>query len=566
MKRVRPLRVLSDLAGIRSLVLAGSFSLLSLSGCTEQLPGSFRYKQQLEVFSTSQEVNTSIDLLWVVDNSASMDVSQKKLRDGFSAFARAYLKPTWDIRLAVITTDTYLAHAAFDGYLNTVIPGTVGWRSNHIAQRPLDFINPEQTPNLWNNATKTFPNGVRYGDISPAWGSNWARLIPGIHDGPMTTLCSELLPYFLKGTSLCSSRDQVLPATAEADGLRPCVSPDSGAGESSVTSCINTTQVDVLHTQSPILETQPPTGVAADEAWVDALVEKFLVNASVGSSGQGSERGISSVLQLLADNESTETRFFRPGSLRGILFMSDEDDQSMDLSVATPGTTPQTHYQCDQERLAELNTGDSRVTTSCPNSSNRCPEKVIDGFSYRVSYCPAESAPLLSVASAKQQLDTFFTELDEGTQPQPNYFVAAIIPTSAAAIQQLQEGRISEDSAVGALKNWAVDRGDRYIELVDRVSNGSLAMNIAESDYTPILETIGRTIVSKKATFKLQREPSSLEELMIWVRHNDETRTPLSDEQFSIEGTTLRITDLDLVLSLVSTDRIVIDYQPKNLK
>ena len=51
------------------------------------------------------------------------------------------------------------------------------------------------------------------------------------------------------------------------------------------------------------------------------------------------------------------------------------------------------------------------------------------------------------------------------------------------------------------------DASHRYLELVDQVGSGSLALNLAESDYTPILETIGRTIVSKKATFTLQREP-----------------------------------------------------------
>jgi hypothetical protein len=344
------------------------------------------------------------------------------------------------------------------------------------------------------------------------------------------------------------------------------VNPDATAGESSVTSCVNTTQNDVIHSGSAIIETQPPVGITGDDAWVDSLVEKFLVNASVGSSGQGSERGIGSVLQLLSDNETTETRFFRPGSLRGIIFMSDEEDQTMDLSSVASGVTPQTYYQCDQARLAELNPGDSRVSTQCPTAATRCPEKVVDGFRYRVSYCPAENAPLLPVSTAKSSLDQFFRSLDGAAEDgNPNYFVASIIPTDAEAIQQLQAGREQEDATVGTLKNWAVDRGDRYLDLVDQVGNGSLALNIAESDYTPILETIGRVIVSKKATFTLDREPSSLEDLLLWIERQDGTRIQLTTDRFAIEGTTLRIIDLDLVLQLSSTDRIVIDYQPKNL-
>lgn len=495
-----------------------------------------------------------------------MDVNQKKLRDGFATFAREYLKPNWDIRLAVITTDTYLAHPAFSGYLSTVIPGTVGYRSPYLASRSTPFVNPNSNPTLWDASTQRFTNGVRYGDLSPSWGSNWARLIPGMHDGPMATLCSEFLPYFLRGTPLCSSRDQLSADRAALAGLQPCVNPDTSAGESSVTSCVNTTQVDTLHTRNPILETQPPEGVAGDEVWINGLIAKFLVNASVGSSGQGSERGIGSVLQLIADNESTDTAFFRPGSLRAIIFMSDEEDQTMDLSGAAAGTSPQSHYQCDPARLAELNPGDARVATQCPSATARCPEKVIDGFTYRVSYCPTADAPLLPVSTAKTALDSFFRSLDGTEDGDPaNYFVVSIIPTTADAIRQLQSARETEDAAVSLLKNWAVDRGDRYLELVDQVGSGSLALNLAESDYTPILETIGRTIVSKKATFTLQREPSSIEDLIVWIEHQGGSRTRLSRDQISIDGTTLRITDLDQVLALISTDRIVIDYQPRNL-
>ena len=59
---------------IRSL-LASLAGLLAEAGCTGQLPGSFRFAQLEETFSSSQELNTRVDILWVVDNSASMDVS-----------------------------------------------------------------------------------------------------------------------------------------------------------------------------------------------------------------------------------------------------------------------------------------------------------------------------------------------------------------------------------------------------------------------------------------------------------------------------------------------------------
>src|SRR5687768_7892666 len=94
-------------------------SATGLAGCTKS--DAFRLKQVEQKFSAA-EVNTSqVDMLWVVDNSASMEPSQEKLRKGFSQFAKKYLKPNWDIRTAVITTDTFLANPIFNQYLNQPI-------------------------------------------------------------------------------------------------------------------------------------------------------------------------------------------------------------------------------------------------------------------------------------------------------------------------------------------------------------------------------------------------------------------------------------------------------------
>src|SRR3954468_6492107 len=79
------------------LLLAGAAAAVLGSGCTGS-PGTFHLTQQNEIYNTSLEVTTKIDLLWVVDNSSSMDVEQQRLRDGFAAFPHKYMQPTWDIR------------------------------------------------------------------------------------------------------------------------------------------------------------------------------------------------------------------------------------------------------------------------------------------------------------------------------------------------------------------------------------------------------------------------------------------------------------------------------------
>ncbi|MBI2712462.1 MAG: hypothetical protein HYX41_06365 [Bdellovibrio sp.] len=162
------------------LVLAMCPFMLS---CTGQIPGSFRYLQQVEAFSNSQKVNTKIDLLWVVDNSSSMDVSQQKLRAGFQSFANKYLKPTWDIRIAVITTDTYISNSAYANYRQSTIPGSIGYISSYISSRLATFVNPTWNTNLVNLTTGAFDNGLKYNELTPSWTTSYSRLLAGFHDG-----------------------------------------------------------------------------------------------------------------------------------------------------------------------------------------------------------------------------------------------------------------------------------------------------------------------------------------------------------------------------------------------
>jgi hypothetical protein len=93
----------------------------------------------------------------------------------------------------------------------------------------------------------------------------------------------------------------------------------------------------------------------------------------------------------------------------------------------------------------------------------------------------------------------------------------------------------------------------------------SLALDIGESDYSTGLDAIGTAIVNRKATFTLARPAGALEDLLVWIEHADGSRQQLSNSQFTVTGTTLKIVDLDLVLSLSASDRVVIDYQPSSI-
>lgn len=521
------------------------------SGCTGQLPNSFRFRQAEESFSavSDQDVNTKIDLLWVIDNSASMDVSQQRLRDGFRSFAQKYMKPSWDIRVAVITTDTYLANPAFANYLN-MTHETAGYKSNYLAQtasggipgRATPFVNPPWAPTLINTNVGAnygkFTNGAKVKENWPKYGPNWAKLLPGNHDGPMTTLCYEGNPYFFKSVANCRIRDNELGNL----GMANCVNP--GTGESSVSQCVNTSMNDTIHSGKSIIATMPPAGTPADQAWTDGLIRDFLVNLSTGASGSGSERGLQSVLQLLNDNEApgSATAFFRAASLRVVVFVGDEEDQSTEIPASVPANFyPFTYY-----------------TTTCA-------PKTVDGYTYTISQC-AQANKLIPVAGVKAKLDTFFSSLDataENASPNPNYFVVSIVATTGQGLQQLHAERTTEELALFGMSSVSCDRADRYIELGNLVGNGSLAMDITSSDYSPLLDSIGQAIVAKKSVFELKRAPTGTEDLIFLIKHANGTATAVRPDQYVISAKTITITDYNLVLSFSATDQISISYQPK---
>ncbi|MCM2278511.1 MAG: hypothetical protein NDJ89_10595 [Oligoflexia bacterium] len=546
---------------------------IGLSACTAYVPGSFRLAQQEQKFSSQLKVNTKIDLLWVVDNSSSMDVSQEKLRNGFSGFARKYMQPTWDIRVAVITTDTYLANPSFSNYLNRTIPGTTGWTSPYVNSRLASFANPASNPSLVNLSTGRFDAGVRYRDLVPAWGPDFSKLLPGNHDGPIAGFCFEALPYFLLGVTQCPVRDVAGAPTGAARCLRP------ESGDSSISQCVNTTQNDTIHSGRAVISTMPSGKLSEAEltAWTNRLVDDFMINVTTGSVGHGSERGLGSMLQLLDDNETSESAFFRPDSLRGIVFVSDEDDQTLSLDASPAADfNPYSSYRCDQASLVALN-GAAPVTGSngfcCSNPSNNCrfgaegtscAAKTVDGFTYTLSVCPREDK-LMPVSEVKSRLDSFFAQLDGGTADTGSYFVVSIVAATGEAIQSLQASRDHDDTVAGGFHTFAVDRGDRYIELGNLVGNGSLTLNIADPDYSPILDAIGAAIIAKKSTFYLDRAPTGSEDMLIKVLHADGTSTVIPADKYVISGKTIVITDQNLVLSLAATDQISINYQPKTV-
>jgi hypothetical protein len=534
--------------------------LLTGAGCTQQIKDSFRYAQQEEAFSSTQDVNTKIDMLWVVDNSPSMWPSQKKIRDGFRSFADRYMKPTWDIRVAVISQDTYLAHPSFAGFLNTVATSGSASRYSRAAGFSSSYLNPSSsanpkrttpfvTPSSWTttaiDSSGTVTGGgvkLRHGvpdyggadpaaDVSVSNPSLWARLVPGRHDGPLSTMCwtSNSNPFFF-GVTKCYVRDK----QDVYSGVNDCILGGSGDLDSTV-QCVNTIMNNTVRSGKAIISTLPPAGVPADATWTDQLYKDFLVNMSGGVSGYPLEQYFNSISQLITDNEAaaSTTKLFRPDALRVIVIVTDEDDQS----TVIPGSqiTPESQYD--------------------PNAS--CPYKTVDGHTYRLQICP-KPAQVRTVSGFKDSLDAFFRGLDgSGSTGDPNYFVVTITPKTGQVLKDLHDQMGESYDSVSS------DYGTRLFEFVDSVGNGSLKLEVASADYQPLLDSIGQVIVEKKAVYVLKRPPTGQEDMIVLIRHADGSTTIILPSDYVISGNTITITDQDIVLGLTSTDVVVINYQPK---
>ena len=104
---------------IKALVLsAPALALIACSG------GSTSYSMLATGQSFKQAtVNSKVDLLWVIDNSLSMIPLQQNLTNNFGYFMSDFVGKGYDYRLAVTTSDAYLANA---DYRNN--PSLARWR------------------------------------------------------------------------------------------------------------------------------------------------------------------------------------------------------------------------------------------------------------------------------------------------------------------------------------------------------------------------------------------------------------------------------------------------------
>jgi hypothetical protein len=89
------------------LTLAGLLGLGLLAACGEK-DSSFSLLQDSNTFyQNGTNLNSKMDMLWIIDNSGSMDSSQKNLKDNFKSFIADFITKGYDFRIAVIDTGAW---------------------------------------------------------------------------------------------------------------------------------------------------------------------------------------------------------------------------------------------------------------------------------------------------------------------------------------------------------------------------------------------------------------------------------------------------------------------------
>lgn len=137
--------------------------LLLAAGCMASLIGCDKSADSFSLLpseATFQQVTSyapkKIDILWVVDNSGSMDTSQTNLATNFSSFIYRFSQSNYDFHMAVVTTDGWhkMFPTKFPNNKDSLFRDGVG--SNHSGV----FVMDRNTPNISSVFTTNIKQGV----------------------------------------------------------------------------------------------------------------------------------------------------------------------------------------------------------------------------------------------------------------------------------------------------------------------------------------------------------------------------------------------------------------------
>jgi hypothetical protein len=132
------------------LMMLAAAALTSTAGCGSK---SFNVANEEDFFQQSSTVKSvPVDILWVVDNSGSMETSQQNVANNVASFIDKFTQKNFDYQIAVTTTDAYKGLATHGND-----PTIALFRDGERDYYPTDGIN-DATSSGYHVITPSTPN------------------------------------------------------------------------------------------------------------------------------------------------------------------------------------------------------------------------------------------------------------------------------------------------------------------------------------------------------------------------------------------------------------------------
>jgi hypothetical protein len=135
--------------------------VLLLGACGEKDPNFSLLSDADTFFQSTDKVNSKLDILWVIDNSGSMETSQQNVISNLNSFISDFQMKNLDFKMAVITTDAYRtqfnSNQNCSQFRNRILNSSCNTVSGTTASvgRILDGLTPNLSANFLINASQS---------------------------------------------------------------------------------------------------------------------------------------------------------------------------------------------------------------------------------------------------------------------------------------------------------------------------------------------------------------------------------------------------------------------------
>ncbi len=311
------------------------------------------------------------------------------------------------------------------------------------------------------------------------------------------------------------------------DGTRPSVMELNS-------SCEPVSALPSNRTGRPILQTINEDGSRAD---LSRLIQDFQINARVGTSGSGNERGLESFVKFIETNETCNgcrtgakpTALFKPNKLRGLIFLSDEHSQDI-------------------------------LTSATGETVNNSREKLATRTDDQVREAAKQGARIF-----KEHVDRFFKNLDGETVSDPKYFVVSVANITCKSSCGYSKGSRNQDERWGPEYTAVAD----LLKEDEKNSAGkySMSVNINNADYGTFLSQIGKVIDTELervdvVSFVLSKAPLYPDSVSVVIIAGDE-RFPIAAKDIKVVGQTLEVNLSGLPANLPESVEMLVSYEAR---